>query len=142
MQPCAAAGQAARWTLLPASPASNASGRWALPGGALCMGVWGVNAATGTPNLAAVPCAPAGDRSQDFIAFSGVFRAGAPGVGVGGSLMSVVASAVLDIPASDASAGARVELYSPNGGSDNQRWAAGPAGELVSGLSGLCLAAC
>ena len=139
MQPCASVGPAGQWALLPASPAaSNSSGRWALPGGSLCLG--GVNAATGTPNLAAVPCAAAGDRSQDFIAFAGVFGGGSGG---GGALMSVAASAVLDIPASDASAGARVELYSPNGGSPNQRWTAGgPGGAIVSGLSGLCLAAC
>lgn len=136
MQPCASVGPAGQWDLIPAAAASNSSGRWALPGGRLCLGVWGVDAATGTPNLAAVPCAAAGDRSQDFIAFAGVFGGGDSG----GALMSVAASAVLDIPASDASAGARVELYSPNGG-PNQRWSAA-GGAIVSGLSGLCLAAC
>ena len=91
----------------------------------------------GTPNLAAIPCGPAGDRSQDFIAFGGVFG------GTGGAVMSVLASAVLDIPGSDTAVGTRVELYGPNGGSANQLWTATEQGALlVSTLSGLCLAAC
>jgi hypothetical protein len=88
----------------------------------------------GTPNLAAIPCAAPGDRSQDFIVFS------AGGID---AIMSVTASAVLDIPGSDVDAGARIELYGSNGGSPNQRWAFNAAaGTIASALNGYCVAAC
>ena len=135
LQPCANAGTAAQWTLVPPKAGVPNAGRFQLastPG--LCIGVQGTNPDTGSPNLAAVPCVTApGDRSQDFIWF--LYNSNA--------LMSVATGSMMDVPNSDSQAGARLELYAGNGGYKNQQFAWDAAsGHITSALNGYCVAAC
>ena len=50
---------------------------------------------------------------------------------------------MIDVPNSDSQAGARLELYSSNGGNANQKWAFdASAGQITSGMNGYCVSAC
>jgi len=133
LQDCASAGVGATsWTLQAAKPGLT-GGHFALASSpSLCLGIFGTNPGTGTPNVALRSCS-ATDRSQDWLWFPDH----------GGALMSVTEGLLLDVPNSDGSAGTRLELYSSNGGNDNQRWTFDAStGRLTTRLNGNCVAAC
>ena len=132
MQNCATAGDAAtRFTLVPTKPGFPGGHFTLAAAPQLCLGVRGT-LASGTPNVALVTC-KAGDRTQDWIYFADH----------AGHLLHVTSGEMLDVPNSDASAGARLELYSYNGGYDNQKWQwNATTGQLVTALNSFCVAAC
>lgn len=134
LQPCAAAGATGVWALVSGKPGVAGSGRFqSTANPALCMGAYGTNPDTGSPNLAALPCAASGDRSQDWIFFADN----------GGKLMQVASGQFMDVPNSDSQPGARLETYANNGAYPNQKWAWDEAtGALTTGMNGFCVSAC
>ena len=97
----------------------------------LCAVQSGKNPDTGMPNIALGPCAPA-DRSQHWLPFPDN----------GHAMLNPVTGRCLDAEGGSAGAGARIETYGCDAGT-NQAWhfvGTGPVQVVVG--SGLCLAAC
>ena len=140
LQPCASAGPAATtWAWKGMKSGSNAGQLSLQSSPNLCMGVKGTNPDTGAPNIALVQCAaaPTSDLSQAWMMFA------APSFH--DTLLNLDTSDVLDVPNSDASAGARLELWAANGGNANQKFTvSGTSGPVTisSGLNQFCVAAC
>lgn len=135
LQPCDIGENAVGWTLIPVKNGvaggqlslTASSGQW-------CMGIFGTNPDTNTPNLSLVAC-DSRDKSQGFLWFPSHK----------GVLMSVTQGLFVDVPNSSPTAGTRLELYGNNGGNLNQQWtinATAITTHIATALNGFCVAAC